>query len=219
MRYPLTVVITLALLGAATAAGTDEAAPARTGGSELGIAALNLERAIANYNTDYRTCQNHLYAAISALWDSPYIYDELSRESEFIASAIEYLEAVNDLLSQRRAVGYSPSPEEVDSETAMIQRIANDLYALERGETSTRPVHELDYEKLREEVKANKAAGKGDIETQIDALRAEATRLNEEADALEAENLPLEDKVIKVKKAVDFWKTIIGEDHATIPYR
>jgi hypothetical protein len=72
---------------------------------------------------------------------------------------------------------------------------------------------------LREEVKANKAAGKGDIETQIEELRAEAARLDEEAEAVEAENVILDEKVIKIQKAVDSWKTMIGEDQAFIhPY-
>ena len=221
--------IILALLGAATAAGTGEAASA--GGpfmrgyaatvfkKELSTAETAIEDALAVYNTDLVKCRYHLSIAIHALEESSRLYEKGSGQAELVKAAAEYLTAVYYHLGSRLDAGYEPSAQEIEWETATIRRIAADVSSLLGEEEEQPAAPAVDYEGLREEVKNNEAAGKGDVEAQIEALRVEAARLNEEAAEVEAENSILAGKMMKVIDVVNFWKNCIGEDQAFWPYR
>jgi hypothetical protein len=226
MRYLLTAAVILALLSGATAAAPETSAESNPRGfaatvfkRELGTAESALRRAVETYDADPATCHHQIGIAISALKVSAHLYSEGSREREVAASAVEYLSVVYYDLGTRLEAGAWPPAEDTEGIKATMERIAADISTLMWGEAEKAAAATVDYEKLRAEVKENKAAGKGDIEAQIEELRAEAARLNAGAEAVEAENRQLEERAHRVNEVVDFWKTLIGEDQAFWPWR
>jgi hypothetical protein len=208
------IVVSTLIAALAAAAVWAEGTVAFPGAEELGIAAIELERALVTYDADRRATLRHVDGALYQLWVWADRYDGDDRQAEFINDATVYLRAVEDAVSWRLARHDSPPAEELDEETATIRLIADNLLMLAAGVPPDRPEISSDYEELRAEVKANKAAGKGDVEAQIGALRADAARLNEEAGEVEAENRQLDERASRVNDVMDFWKSIIGEDQA-----
>ncbi len=218
MKHALMVTMVLALLSAAAAVGEEESARV-PGAEELGIAGIELERALVTYDADRRATLRHVAGAVYQLWVWADRYDGDTRQAEFIHDATVYLRAVEDAVGWRLARHDSPPVADVDEETATIRLIADNLLLLAAGVPSDRPEISSDYKELHAEVEANEKAGKGDIGAQIEALRAEAARLNEEAEAVREENRQLEERAQKIEPVMDFWKSVIGEDQAFWPYR
>ena len=215
--------LALAAVVVAAAAGAEEA-PGRKSISEehkndLLRAKTGLVYALVTYQSDAEACRGHVARAINALKKTSDRYKKGSPQRDYVEAAAEYLITVEESLRYRAAEGIPANRKEMAAQTTKMDRISADVSALLRGEAVDPLVLHANFKLLREEVKKKEAAGEGDIETQIEALRREAARLDEEAEALEAENVILEDKVIKIRKAVDFWKNLMGEDMTIIPYR
>jgi hypothetical protein len=215
--------IILGLLGAVTAAGTGEAASTETPEqghiseehkNELLRAKTCVVYALVTYQSNAEACRGYVGYAAEALKRTSQRYEKGSLQRDYVEAAAEYLVTVEEHLRLRAAEGIPASPKDTAAETTKMSRISAGVSALLRGEAVDPLVLHANFKLLREEVKKNEAAGKGDIETQIKALRGEAARLNREAEVVEAENLILEDKVARVKEAVDFWKSLMGEDMA-----
>jgi hypothetical protein len=171
------------------------------------------------YQSDAEVCRGYVRRAAEALKRISQRYKKGSPQRDYAEEAAEYLVTVEERLRRRVAEGLTAEPKEIAADTTKMERISADVSGLLRGEEVDPFFFKPNFDLLREEVKNNEAAGKGDIQAQIEALQAEAARLNDEAETIEAENVILEDKVIKIRKAVDFWKSRIGDDMAFWPYR
>ncbi|MGD8719043.1 MAG: hypothetical protein PVH29_09510 [Candidatus Zixiibacteriota bacterium] len=210
----------LILLAAFAAGARGEDAPGVPGKDELGIAAIELERVLVTYDTDRDATSTHVDGALRQLWVWANLHGGTPREAEFISDATAYLRAVEDAAGWRRARYDSPPEDVLEEEMATIRLIADNLLLMAAGVPSDRPAISSDYEMLRAEVKANEAAGEGDIAEQIMAVKAEAARMHLKADVYEAENGDLEERAKRVQAVIDFWKTIIGEDQVKLcPWR
>lgn len=172
------------------------------------------------YLTDAETCRRHVGYAAGALKRISQRYKKGSPQRDYAEEAAEYLVTAEERFRRRVAEGLPADPKEMAADTTKMERISADVSALLRGEEVDPFFFKPNFDLLREEVKNNEAAGKGDIQAQIEALRAEAARLNDEAEAVEAENPILEEKIKRAKEVVDWWKSLIGEDQAFLcPYR
>jgi len=223
MRYRFLTAIILGLLAAATAAWTGEATSAETAGQEyvskehkndLLRVKIGLTDALFCYRTDAEACRGYVGRAAEALKRTSQRYNKGSPQRDYAEEAAEYLVTVEERLRRRAAEGLPADPKDIAADTTKMERISADVSALLRGEAVDPFFFRPNIKLLREEVKNNEAAGKGDIEAQIEALRLEAARLHEEAEPIEAENAILRDRIIKVKATFDFWKNLMGEDMA-----
>ena len=184
------------ILAALAAAVWAENTTAFPGADEFGIAALELERALATYDTDMEKTAMYLGRVNGNLSETArrFKYTEGSPQSEFILRTQERLRPIEETVYERLWRRTTAVPEEIEREKAIMNRVIGELYAMARGDPLIRPEISSDYEELR----------------------AEAARLDEEAEAVQAENRRLEERAMKVKKVMDFWKSIIGEDMASV---
>jgi len=210
--------IFISILLAALAAGAWGEWDAYAGNREdLIIAADALETALEVYDEYPGQCYSCLITAIDALERSN---EERSHAGQSTAAAAYFLPALYRITGKHSVLIYEVSAEEAEKEKATIYWAVTGLNVILGREPVTAKPPESYYENLRVEVKANEAAGKGDVTEQIMAMKFEAARLNLKADVYEAENRKLEERARRVEAVISFWKTIIGEDQAKLfPWR
>ena len=181
---------------------------------ELATLLRTLRAAEGALGTDDVACSAYLAESIGLLERLAPTYDERSKDGKFVRGAIGDLRNVKERLDESIAKGETIDAESADAKEkrAQILRIVDRVkYLYYDVLTKESPPG---YDGLRWEVEMNVRAGEGDIKQQIQTRLDAAARLNEEAEALEAENKALEAKVMKVQRVHDFWKELIGEDNA-----